>query len=298
MIVIAIGLVAKSIKIIRPTHRAVVERLGKFVRVQHSGITFIIPVIEKLYSINITEQITEAEQQEIITKDNLNAKVSAQVYFKVRDDDQSVQDAFYKVNNYKTQIIALARTTLRNVIGDKGFQDVNSKRADLNEGIRIQIQKQTDAWGIDVVRVELKEIEPPQDVQNNMNNVMNAAKKREASLDLAQAAKNQAEGEKMSAIEIAEGRKQAQILEAQGRATAITTVADATAQQIKVVNTAAKEYFKDGAVELKKLEVTQQSLQNNAKIILTEHGISPSIIVSNDSSTVVPVDKKTNQQQN
>jgi regulator of protease activity HflC (stomatin/prohibitin superfamily) len=245
-------------------------------------------MIEKLYAINITEQITEAEQQEIITKDNLNAKVSAQVYYKVKPDNQSVVNAFYNVNNYKVQIIALARTTLRNVIGDKGFSDVNNKRSELNNLIRDSIQQQIDKWGIDVVRVELKEIEPPPDVQANMNNVLNAQKKKEASLDLAQAAKNEAEGFKLAAIQKAEGFKQAQILEAEGKAQAIETVAKATAEQIKLVNTAASTYFKDQAVVLKKLEVTQASLQNNAKIIISKDGISPTLVV-NEGGEIVPV---------
>src|SRR5690349_12582027 len=113
IIIVIIAFFAKGIRIIRPTHKAAIERLGKFQRVKGSGITWVMPFIDKSFMVNITEQITEAEKQEIITRDNLNAIVSAQVYYKVRSDDQSVKDALYKVNDYSTQIIALARTTMR-----------------------------------------------------------------------------------------------------------------------------------------------------------------------------------------
>lgn len=116
-----------------------VEKLGKFERIKDQGITWIIPFIHKSIFVNITEQMTDVESQEIITKDNLNARVAAQVYYKVREDDASVKSALYKVNDYRAQIIALARTTMRNVIGDRDFSNVNSKRGELNAEIMAQI---------------------------------------------------------------------------------------------------------------------------------------------------------------
>jgi regulator of protease activity HflC (stomatin/prohibitin superfamily) len=163
-----------GIRIVRPTHRAVVERLGKYNRYQEPGIIWIVPFIEKQISVNITEQMTEAMEQEIITKDNLNAKVDAQVYFKVRPSEDSVKSSLYGVYNYSHQIIALAQTSLRNVIGGKDFVEVNSKRNNLNDEIKTLIQAQTIAWGIDIVRVELKQIVPPTDVQETMNKVIQA----------------------------------------------------------------------------------------------------------------------------
>src|SRR3990172_5556066 len=182
-----------GIRIIRPTHRAVVETLGKFTRVQSSGITYIVPVVQKLYALNITEQITEAEPQEIITNDNLNARVGAQVYYKVRDTEEDIRKAFYKVNNYKIQIIALARTTLRNVIGGKDFKEVNSGRNALNTGIRDAIQVQTSTWGIDIVRCELTEINPPENVQETMNKVIMANNEKTAAIDFATAVETKAD---------------------------------------------------------------------------------------------------------
>ena len=124
-----------GIKIIRPTHRAAVETFGKYTRFQKSGITFIFPFIQKLYSVNITDQLVDVMRQEVITKDNLNCTVDAQVYFKVGDTETELKGALYQVNNYGYQIVQLARTTLRNVIGDNVFKDVNSQRGKLNREV-------------------------------------------------------------------------------------------------------------------------------------------------------------------
>lgn len=126
--IIIAGFFLSGIRIIRPTHRAAIETLGKYTRFQDSGITFILPVIQKLYSVNITEQLVDVMRQEVITKDNLNCTVDAQVYFKVGDSEPELKNALYQVNNFTVQIVQLARTTLRNVIGDNVFKDVNSQR--------------------------------------------------------------------------------------------------------------------------------------------------------------------------
>lgn len=304
VVLIILILLAKGIRIIRPTHKAAIERLGKFQRIKDSGITWIVPFIDRSYTVNITEQLTEAERQEIITKDNLNASVSAQVYYRVRSDDQSVKDALYKVNDYRSQIIALARTTMRNVIGDKDFATVNSRRSELNSDIMGQIQQQVRNWGIDVVRVEVKEIDPPKQVQETMNAVIQANNKKVAAKDLAEAAATTADGERQAAIKKAEGQKQSEILEAEGRATAtktiaeaeaskIRTIASADAERIRVINEAARDYFKDNAIELKRLETMQEAMKNNAKYIIVEKGTNPTLVLEggngSSSETVVPI---------
>src|SRR5690349_16048544 len=103
-----------GVRIVRPTHRGLIERMGRYQRFADSGFHWIIPVIDSLYQVNVTEQMIDAEPQEIITFDNLNARVDAQVYFKVKPDEENVKNSQYNVNNYQYQIVNLARTTLRN----------------------------------------------------------------------------------------------------------------------------------------------------------------------------------------
>jgi len=285
--------VIKGIKTIRPTSRAVIERFGKYRRFRPEGITWVAPWVEKLYSVNITEQMTEASRQEIITLDNLNASVDAQVYYKVRPDEVSVKESFYSVDDYKRQIVALANTTLRNVIGSKNFAEVNSKRVILNTEIKRNMEDEVSKWGVDIVRCELKQISPPKDVQETMNRVLKAQNEKEAAIDFANAKETQADGEKRSAIKIAQGKHDALILDANARAESIRAIADAEAERIRIVNEAARKHFRDQAVVLKTLEVNENALKNNSKIILTQKGINPSLIVNEEVSRIVPIETQT-----
>jgi len=297
LIFIIAVIILKGIRIIRPTTRAAVETLGKYTRFQKSGITYIIPIFQRMFSINITEQLVDVTRQEVITKDNLNCTVDAQVYFKVGDTEEELKSALYKVHNYQRQIVQLARTTLRNVIGDNDFKTVNSQRGKLNFEVFTTMEKETAHWGINIVRVELKEIEPPKDVQDTMNMVIKAENDKQAAIDFANATETKAEGDKRARIQRAKGIKESQILEAEGEAKAIITVAEAKAKQIELVNSAADKYFKGNAQLLEKLQVTRDSLDKNSKIILTKDGISPTLVINESDSTVIPTRKKQETQE-
>lgn len=250
-----------GIRIVRPTHRGVVERLGKYHRFCEAGFNWIIPIIENMRYRNITERMTNVQPQDIITKDNLNARVDLVVYHKVKATEEDVKKSYYNVEDYKTQIVMLAQTTARNVIGDMKFADVNNQRNTLNDELAKVIDKETDSWGVAIVRVELKEITPPQDVQETMNRVIKAENERQAAVDFATATETQADGKRRAYIKEAQGVKQANILEAEGKAEAI-----------KLVNEAAEKYFIGNAQELKKLETLKDSLMTNSKVIFSKDG--------------------------
>ena len=279
-----------GLRIIRPTHRAAVETFGKYSRFQSSGITWIFPGIQKLYKINTTEQLVDVQKQETITADNLNATVDAQVYFKVKDDEFNLKNALYNVNSYETQIVQLARTTLRNVIGTKPFKEVNSNRNVLNNDIFKIIEKETQGWGIEIVRCELKEIRPPEDVQETMNRVLKAENTKDAEKDFAIANETKASGEKLAQIQVAEGEKKAKILKAEGEAEAIIKVAEAKAKEIELVNSAADQYFTGNAQVLEKLQVTRDSLDRNTKYIMTQDGLSPTLVVNETENGIIPIE--------
>jgi len=144
-----------GIRIVKPTHRGVIERLGKYNRFLEIGFNWVIPIIEITRYRNITERMTNIASQEIITKDNLNAKVELVVYHKVKNDEDSVKKSYYEVEDYKTQIVMLAQTTARNVIGNMKFTEVNSQRSMLNKLLAETIDKEIENWGLRVIRVEL-----------------------------------------------------------------------------------------------------------------------------------------------
>jgi regulator of protease activity HflC (stomatin/prohibitin superfamily) len=276
--IVIIILLITGIRIIRPTHRGLVERLGKYVRFADPGFHLIIPIIERMYRVNITEQMINAEPQEIITNDNLNARVDAQVYFKVKPDVESIKSSLYNVYNFEVQIVNLARTTLRNIIGTMTLKSANSERNRINADLLRTLSHETGRWGIDIVRTELKEIDPPKDVQETMNKVVKAENEKIAAVDFATAAETTADGVKRAEIKKAEGIRQATILKAEG-----------DAQAIKIVNEAANQYFVGNAQVLRKIQAVETSLQNNTKIVLPEN--SELVNVIGELAGIVPIKK-------
>lgn len=254
--IVVIGLM--SIRIVRPTERGAIERMGKYNRFATPGLNFLVPLVEKMILVNITERMVDAERQEIITKDNLNAIADAQIYFRVRPDELSVKAAIYAVNDFRIQTVALARTTLRNIIGTMEFKEVNSNRSRINSELMEELEKEMRSWGLEVVRTELKEITPPSDVQSTMNQVLIASNAKQAAIDFATAAETKADGERRAAVKAAEGQKQSAILVAEGQA-----------KSIQLVNESANKYFTGNAVELKKLETMRDSLKDNTKVVVS-----------------------------
>ena len=267
-VIVIIILLAASIHTVRPTSRGLIERFGRYNRFASPGIVFLIPFIERLVRINITENMIDAGLQEIITSDSLNAQVDAQVYFKVRSDEEDVKASQYNVFNYMVQIVALARTTLRNIIGTMTLKDANSERGKINSALYSNLATETKSWGLEIVRTELKEINPPPDVQETMNKVVKASNERVAAIDFATARETQADGERRAAIKVAEGQRQSAILQAEGQRQAKVLVAEGEAQAIKLVNEAADQYFKGNAQLLRQLQAVEQSLTNNAKVVV------------------------------
>ncbi|MFA4933243.1 MAG: SPFH domain-containing protein [Candidatus Omnitrophota bacterium] len=257
IVVTAIVIFLMGIRIVRPTHRGLIERFGKYNRFASPGFNWVFPIIEVLYQVNVTEQMVDAEPQEIITNDNLNAKVDAQVYFKVKADENDVKNCQYSVNNYQWQIVNLARTTLRNIIGTLTLKSANSERGKINAELHKTLCEETASWGLEIVRTELKEIDPPKDVQETMNKVVKAENEKISAIDFATATETAADGQKRAEIKKAEGIKQARILAAEGEAEAI-----------RLVNEAAEKYFTGNAQILRKLEAVEKSLENNAKIVV------------------------------
>ena len=279
VVVVVLVLVALGVRVVRPTHRGLVERLGKYNRYATPGFHLIIPFVERMFKVDIREMLVEAQPQMIITNDNLNARVDAQVYLKVKADEENVKASLYNVTNYEFQIVNLARTTLRNIIGTLTLKSANSERGKINEELRGTLLLETASWGIEILRTELKEIDPPEDVQETMNKVVKAENEKVAAVDFATATETQADGQRRAEIKKAEGTKQARILAAEGEA-----------QAIQLVNEAADKYFVGNAQVLRKLEAVEKALAMNAKIVVP--GDTELINVIGELAGVVPVAPK------
>jgi len=290
-IIIVIGVIiwifTMGIRIIRPVERGLIERLGKYKKTAEQGFHWIIPIIDKMVKVNITENMVDVDPQKIITSDDLNATVDAVVYFRVVDPTKAI----YNADNYRRQIASLARTTLRDIIGKMTLTAANSKRDELNAILERELDSQTNAWGIDVIRVELQRIEPPDDVQVAMNNVVIAEREKKAAVDFATATETKADGEKRAEIKMAQGQKQAVILEAEGRADAIRKVALADADKIEKVNTAIQKYFKNEAQTYKKLETVENALKDGTKYVIDPNTEITNVIAERMAG-IVPIEAK------
>lgn len=260
-----------GIRIVRPTRKMLVETFGKYSKTAEQGFNWICPIIQKGIYVNITEQMVDVPPQTIQTKDKLNMTVDAVVYYKVKD----VKASQYNVDGHKRQLTSLARTTLRAIMGKLSLTECIQERNKINENVEKVLDKETDAYGVEILRVEVQRIEPPEDVQESMNNVVKAEQDKIAATDLAKAKETEADGERMASIKIAQGKKQSAILQSEGKKQASILEAEGKAKAFKLI----EDSFKGNAQTLKKLEVTQASLENNSKVILTEKGITPQLII-------------------
>jgi regulator of protease activity HflC (stomatin/prohibitin superfamily) len=201
-----------SIRIVQPYQKGVVERLGRYQRTIQPGLTLIIPFIDSIQKVDMREQVVDVPPQEVITKDNVVVTVDAVVYFEATDPVKLV----YNVADFYNAATKLAQTNLRNVVGEMELDTALTSRDHINTKLREVLDDATDKWGVRVVRVEIKRIDPPADVTIAMHGQMRA------------------EREKRAAVLQADGDRQAQILSAEGQAEAVKRVADAERYKLEV----------------------------------------------------------------
>ncbi len=291
LIIIAYAVIS-SLRIVRPTERGLVERLGRYHRFVAAGITLLVPFVDRIIKVNVTERMTPVQRQDVITRDKVFMGVDAVVFYKVKTDETSVKASQYFVNNYESQIDTLARTVLRDIIGGMDMTVANTSRPTINEKLKEALDEQTRDWGIEIVRAEIKDLEPPRGLMSSMESVLKADNERQAAEKTAIAQATLASGQKNAAIQVAEGQKQAAILQAEGQKTATIEIAEGDAQATKLRNEALTTYFKDSAVVFKQLETIATALQNNTKIIVPE-GKAISLILNEQENlskgTILPI---------
>ena len=272
--------------IIRPTETGVIERFGKFNREISQGLSFKIPLVDTVHKINITENMVDVAPQMVITKDKLNVLVDALVYYKIN----APKAALYNVDNHEIQLVSLTKTTLRSVIGNLTLTETNENRSTINNQVKTVLAEETVSYGVGILRVEIQRIEPPENVQGAMNEVVRMENIKLAAANEALAVEIKADGRRKASIKEAEGQKKSRELNAEGEANAIKALAEAEAEKIKVVNESIQKNFIGQAVEYKKLETALGALENGTKIIVGSD--SNLVNVIGDTAGIVPVEKK------
>lgn len=252
LIIIIILLIVTNIRIVPQAHSFVIERLGAYQKTWEVGLHFKVPLIDRVANrVSLKERVVDFPPQPVITKDNVTMQIDTVIYYQITDPKLYT----YGVEHPISAIENLTATTLRNIIGDLELDETLTSRDIINTKMRSILDEATDPWGIKINRVEVKNIIPPEDIQQAMEKQMRAEReRREAIL--------RAEGEKKSAILIAEGKKEAIILqaegskesaikEAEGKSEAILMVQKATAEGLKMLKEAAPD---KGVISLKSLE--------------------------------------------
>lgn len=267
LLIIAIVVIARCIKIVPQAHAFVIERLGAYNTTWSTGLHLKVPFIDRISKkVSLKEQVVDFPPQPVITRDNVTMQIDTVVYFEITDPKLYT----YGVENPLAAIENLTATTLRNIIGDLELDATLTSRDTINDKIRIILDEATDAWGIKVIRVELKNILPPREIQEAMEKQMKAERERRARI-------LDAEGEKRSQVLVAEGMKESAILkadavkeqkirEATGEAEAILAVQKANADAIKMLNEAAPS---DKIIAIRSLEAFAKAADGQAtKIII------------------------------
>lgn len=267
LLVFIIIILISNIKVVPQAHAYVIERLGAYHVTWDTGLHFKIPFVDKISKkISLKEQVIDFPPQPVITKDNVTMQIDTVVYFQITDPKLYA----YGVERPISAIENLSATTLRNIIGDLELDRTLTSRDFINTQIRTILDEATDAWGIKVNRVELKNIIPPREIQDSMEKQMKAERERRAQILTAEGGKRSAiltaEGEKEAAILRADAAKETKIREAAGEAQAITAIQQALADSIKLLNEANPS---ESVIALKSLEAFQKAADGKAtKIII------------------------------
>jgi regulator of protease activity HflC (stomatin/prohibitin superfamily) len=254
--------------IIRQYERGIVEMLGKYSAFVEPGFHWQLPFVNVTRVRDVREHTMDIEPQPVITKDNVEIQVDGLIWVRPGLQAEDIKKTFYNIDNWKLAVLQLGKTNLRQEFGQLTLDDSLTARERISENLQTALDEMVADWGLKVCKVEIRLIDPPEDIKRAMHKQKTAEQERRSMKLLATGKFEAAQQEKLAAIQIAEGQREAQIRKAEGRA-----------QAIQLVNEAAEKYFIGNARLLKQLEVTENSLKNNAKIILTKDGISPQIIL-------------------
>jgi regulator of protease activity HflC (stomatin/prohibitin superfamily) len=260
---------------LRPFERGIQEKLGRYNRFVMPGLGFQFPFIHVTRIRDIREHTMDIHPQPVITKDNVEILVDGIMWVRPTVDEESIKRTFYNIDDWKRAIIQLAMTNLRQEFGDLTLDESLVARETIATNLQRILNTYAVEWGLTVSKVEIRLIDPPEDIKKAMHKQKTAEQERRSMRLLATGEFEAAEQQKLAIIQRAEGEREAVIQVAQGKAEAI-----------RLVNEAAEKYFIGNAQVLKRMEMTENSLRENAKIVITENGISPTLLLGSLPVTV------------
>jgi regulator of protease activity HflC (stomatin/prohibitin superfamily) len=288
ILLIIAAILSMGIKKVNQYEKGLIERWNAYEKTVDPGLRFIVPFVQRMFRVNMREQVIDVPPQEIITEDNVVVTIDAVIYYQVVD----AKRAIYEVEDFELAIVKLAQTTLRNIVGEMSLDVCLTSREKINLELRKVLDEATDKWGTKVNRIELQRIDPPADIQQAMHKQKTAEQERRQIRLLATGRKEASAQDKEGTILKAEGDKRSAVLTAEGKAQAIELVATAQAEAIKVVSEAANKYFKEKAQLNKKLDVVRDTFSQQTKIIVPSSADILNVI-GLESTSVLPIKFKT-----
>jgi regulator of protease activity HflC (stomatin/prohibitin superfamily) len=253
---------------LRPFERGIQETLGRYTRFMMPGFGFQLPVVHVIRVRDIREHTMDIHPQSVITKDNVEILVDGIMWVRPAIEEEAIKRTFYNIDDWKRAIIQLAMTNLRQEFGDLTLDESLVARETIATNLQRILNASAIEWGLTVSKVEIRLIDPPEDIKKAMHKQKTAEQERRSMRLLATGEFEASEQKKLATIQLAEGEREAVIQVAQGKAKAI-----------RLVNEAAHQYFIGNAQTLKQMEMIETSLRENAKIVITEHGISPTLLL-------------------
>ncbi len=264
---------------LKPYERGIKETLGKYDGFVMPGLGFQLPFFQLVRVRDIREHTMDIPPQPVITKDNVEIRVDGVMWVRPKSDEESIKRTFYNIDNWKRAVIQLAMTNLRQEFGDLTLDESLVAREKIATNLQTVLNQFASDWGLVVSKVEIMLIDPPEDIKAAMHKQKTAEQERRAMRLLATGEFEAAEQKKLATIQRAEGEREAIIRKAEGEREAAIRVAEGRAEAIRLVNEAAEKYFQGNAQLLRQLEMTENALKENAKIVVTEHGVSPTLLL-------------------
>jgi regulator of protease activity HflC (stomatin/prohibitin superfamily) len=253
---------------LKPYERGIKETLGKYDGFVMPGLGFQVPFLQLIRVRDVREHTMDIPPQPVITKDNVEIRVDGVMWVRPATDEESIRKTFYNIDNWKRAIVQLAMTNLRQEFGDLTLDESLVARERIATNLESVLNRFAVEWGLQVSKVEIMLIDPPEDIKIAMHKQKTAEQERRAMRLLATGEYEAAEQRKLAAIQTAEGEREAAVHVARGKAEAI-----------RLVNEAAEKYFQGNAQLLKQLEAMENALRDNAKIVITERGVNPSLLL-------------------
>ncbi len=264
---------------LKPYERGIKEVLGDYVGFVMPGLGVQIPFFSLVRVRDVREHTMDIPPQPVITKDNVEIRVDGVMWVRPKADEDSIKRTFYNIDDWKRAVIQLAMTNLRQEFGDLTLDESLVAREKIANNLQRVLNDFAKDWGLVVSKVEIMLIDPPEDIKIAMHKQKTAEQERRSMRLLATGEFEASEQHKLATIQRAEGDREAAIRKAEGEREASIRIAEGRAQAIKLVNEAANTYFQGNAQILRNIEMTENALKNNAKVVLTEHGISPTLLL-------------------